>query len=123
VPPARRFGARLDRAAFRAGAPERVAFFRVRRGAGRDEAAVFARRFLPLGVFAPAARGEPGRAGLRPVFRPAPDVRRAPAPLRAAARAPDPARLFAGVFFRPFAEPFLEEPAALRFAAFLAIVC
>jgi hypothetical protein len=31
--------------------------------------------------------------------------------------------LFDGVFFWPFVEPFLEEPAAFRFAAFLAIVC
>jgi hypothetical protein len=31
--------------------------------------------------------------------------------------------VFDGVFFWPFVEPFLEEPAAFRFAAFLAIVC
>ena len=123
MPPSLRFGVRLDRAPFGVGAPERLAFFWVRRGAGRDEAAVFARRLLPLGVFAPAARCEPGRAVLRPVFRPAADLRRAPAPLRAAARAADPARLLDGVFFFPFADPFLEEPAALRFAAFLAMVC
>jgi hypothetical protein len=61
------------------------------------------RRALPCGVLAPAV--------FRPVFRPALEVFRAPAPLRAAARAPAPALRSAGVFLRPFALP----------AAFLAI--
>jgi hypothetical protein len=90
-------------------------FFPVLLGDGRDDARLLAGRVLPLGVLAPAV--------LRPVFRRAAAVRRGPAPLRAAARAPEPARLFDGVFFWPFVEPFLEEPAAFRFAAFLAIVC
>src|SRR5437764_6519024 len=60
-------------------------------------------RAFPCGVRAPAV--------LRPVFRLALAVLRAPAPLRAAARAPAPALRFEGVFFCPFALP----------AAFLAI--
>jgi len=111
VPPSLRFGVR----------PDWIAFFWGRR-AGRDEACVFARRFWPLAVLAAAARREP-ELTVRPVFRRAADLRRPRAPLRAVARAPDPARLLDGVFFLPFVEPFFEEPAAFRFAAFLAIVC
>jgi hypothetical protein len=69
--------------------------------------------FLPRGVFAPTV--------FRPVFRRAVDVRPLPAPLRADARAPAPARLFDGVRFRPFGERFPEELAALRRDAFLAM--
>jgi hypothetical protein len=56
------------------------------------------------------------------VLRRAVETRRAPAPLRAAARAPEPARLFDGVLFCPFVERFFEDPAAFRFAAFLAML-
>jgi hypothetical protein len=79
-----------------------------------DREAAAVRFFLPCAVFAPAV--------LRPVFRRAEEARREPAPLRAAARPPDPARLFDGVPFCPFPDPFLEDPAAFRFAVFLAIV-
>jgi hypothetical protein len=62
---------------------------------------------------------------LRPVFRPALAVFRAPAPLRAAARAPAPALRFDGVFFCPFALParflairrVLSDYGSVRFAA------
>jgi hypothetical protein len=70
--------------------------------------------FLPFGVFAPAV--------FLPVFREAADTRLAPAPLRAAARAPAPARLFDGVRFCPFVEPLRVPPALFRFAAFFAMV-
>jgi hypothetical protein len=53
------------------------------------------RAFLALGVFALAA--------LRPVLRPAFAARLAPAPVRAAARAP--VRFFEGVSFRPLLFP------------------
>src|SRR5829696_3755681 len=62
---------------------------------GRGGFRVCLRRALPLGVFAPAV--------LRPVLRRAAAVRRAPAPLRAAARAPAPPFRLEGVFFWPFA--------------------
>src|SRR3954454_18180503 len=75
-----------------------------------DDAAFF---FFPRGVFAPAV--------LRPVFRRAADARPLPAPLRADARAPAPARLFDGVRFWPFVERLPEELAALRRDAFLAM--
>jgi hypothetical protein len=55
-------------------------------------------------------------------LRRAAETRRAPALFRAAARPPDPVRLFDGVLFCPLVELFLEDLAAFRFAAFLAIV-
>jgi hypothetical protein len=61
------------------------------------------RRALPFGLFAPAV--------LRPALRFAFALRRAPARLRAADRAPEPFLRFEGVFFWPLA----------FFARFLAI--
>jgi hypothetical protein len=98
VPPARRFLA--PAAAFYFPPPAAL------RAVVRAKALRF---FLPCGDRPPA------------VFRLAVLARRAPA-LRAPARAPEPARLFDGVFFCPLLERFREEPAAFRFAVFLAIV-
>jgi hypothetical protein len=107
VPPSRRFlGPRLDARFFVPVRDDEAV-----RVAGLDRAVPL---FLPFGVFAAVV--------LRPVFRRAAEARRAPAPLRAAALPPDPARLFGGVRFCPFLEPLLEDPAAFRFAVFLAIV-
>jgi hypothetical protein len=72
-----------------------------------------AARFFPAGVLAPAV--------FRPVLRLAAETRFGPAPLRADARPPAPARLFDGVRFCPFVD-FRAGPAVLRLAAFFAMV-
>jgi len=69
--------------------------------------------FFPRGVFAPAV--------FRPVLRRAVDTRRGPAPPRADARAPAPARFFDRVRFCALLERFLAELPALRPDAFLAM--
>ena len=76
-----------------------------------DDVAVrfFLLRALALAVF-------------RPVARRALAARLRLALFRVDARAPAPVRLFDAVRFCPLLEPFGEEPAALRFAAFLAFV-
>jgi hypothetical protein len=88
----------------------------------RDERVLF--RFKARGACRDpdrAACREPGRDDFLPVLRRAADVRR-DAALRADARARDVARLFDDVVFCRLLELFRADPAALRFAAFLAIV-
>jgi hypothetical protein len=114
--------------------------FCARRVAGRAAAGFFARApavrrscngrvFFRLKALAAAACREPGRTACRErgrtVFRPAlrrAGVVRLDRRLRADAPAPDPARLFDGVLFCPLLEPLRADPAAFRFAAFLAMV-
>jgi len=81
---------------------------RARFGDGRD------RRAFACGFFAAAVF----RAVRRPAFR----ARLRPAPLRADARAAEPARLFDRVRFRRLLDPVRAAPPARRFAAFLAMV-
>lgn len=64
---------------------------------------------------------EPGLEDFLPALRRAGEVRLEP-PVRADARAPALARLFDGVVLCRLLELFRADPAALRFAAFLAMV-
>jgi len=106
--------------------------FCARRAAGRDAGRFLARApalrrsfnervFFRFRLLTPDACREPGLEDFRPAFRRTGDVRFDP-PLRADARAPDWARLFDGVLFCPLLELFRADRAALRFAAFLAMV-
>ena len=114
--------------------------FCTRRGAGRDVVRFLARApalrtscddrvFFRFKALARAARRELGRMACRelgregflPALRRAGDARFDPPP-RPDARAPDAARLFDGVLFCRLLELFRADPAALRFAAFLAMV-
>jgi len=76
--------------------------------------------FLVLAVFATAFR-ERTRAVLLAVLPRALLAFRLPARPRADARAPEPARFFVGVRFRPLLELFREDRPAFRRAAFFAI--
>jgi hypothetical protein len=120
VPPARRLGDAFGFCASRT----------ARRDAGRFLA--FLARALALRTpceervffrFNPLARaaGRAGREDFLPAFRRAAEVRFDPL-VRADARAPDLARLFDGVGLCRLLELFRADPAALRFAAFLAMV-
>jgi hypothetical protein len=110
--------------------------FCTRRGAGRDVVRFLARApalrtscddrvFFRFKALARAAGRDAGREAERedflPAFRRAEEVRVDP-PVRADARAPELAGLFDGVFLCRLLELFRADPAALRFAAFLAMV-
>ena len=85
----------------------------------RDERVAL--RFKALARAAGREAGRAGREDFLPAFRRAGEVRLDP-PVRADARAPDLARLFDGVRLCRLLELFRADPAALRFAAFLAMV-
>jgi len=76
--------------------------------------------FFALVAFA-GARGRT-RAAFRTVLPRAVWARRLPLRPRADARAPEPARFFVGVRFRPLLELFREDRPAFRRAAFFAMV-